>query len=158
MDPVCPKCGYNLTGLTHSRCPECGGWFDPIRVLLLAERAPEPLSAGEGLLRVFVLPAATIALCHVAAFAGPHVGQGIVALIAIVGAPGIVYLAVFNVLLLTPRAVALYYRHIRKRAYVKRSRREEVAGFVALLILQMALIFWALRLGHWLMMQWAARL
>lgn len=23
----CPKCGYNLTGLTQERCPECGGWF-----------------------------------------------------------------------------------------------------------------------------------
>jgi Kef-type K+ transport system membrane component KefB len=23
----CPKCGYNLTGLTEDRCPECGGGF-----------------------------------------------------------------------------------------------------------------------------------
>ena len=22
--PRCPKCGYNLSGLTHCRCPECG--------------------------------------------------------------------------------------------------------------------------------------
>lgn len=22
--PACPKCGYNLSGLTHCRCPECG--------------------------------------------------------------------------------------------------------------------------------------
>lgn len=21
---LCPKCGYDLTGLTHSKCPECG--------------------------------------------------------------------------------------------------------------------------------------
>jgi hypothetical protein len=26
-DPCCPKCGYNLTGLTHCRCPECGFEF-----------------------------------------------------------------------------------------------------------------------------------
>ena len=23
----CPNCGYNLTGLTEERCPECGGRF-----------------------------------------------------------------------------------------------------------------------------------
>ena len=23
----CPTCGYNLTGLTHARCPECGSTF-----------------------------------------------------------------------------------------------------------------------------------
>lgn len=22
--PTCPKCGYNLSGLTQTRCPECG--------------------------------------------------------------------------------------------------------------------------------------
>ncbi len=22
--PICPECGYNLSGLTHCRCPECG--------------------------------------------------------------------------------------------------------------------------------------
>ena len=25
----CPKCGYNLTGTTDPRCPECGEAFDP---------------------------------------------------------------------------------------------------------------------------------
>jgi len=25
--PTCPKCGYNLSGLTQSRCPECGSEF-----------------------------------------------------------------------------------------------------------------------------------
>jgi hypothetical protein len=24
---TCPKCGYNMTGLTESRCPECGSKF-----------------------------------------------------------------------------------------------------------------------------------
>jgi hypothetical protein len=27
-DTVCRKCGYNLTGLTEPRCPECGTPFD----------------------------------------------------------------------------------------------------------------------------------
>jgi predicted RNA-binding Zn-ribbon protein involved in translation (DUF1610 family) len=26
--PRCAKCGYNLTGLTENRCPECGTAFD----------------------------------------------------------------------------------------------------------------------------------
>ncbi len=26
----CPKCSYDLTGLTINRCPECGGVFDPV--------------------------------------------------------------------------------------------------------------------------------
>ncbi len=26
--PLCPKCGYNLTGLSRPRCPECGQVFD----------------------------------------------------------------------------------------------------------------------------------
>ena len=27
LPPVCPECGYNLTGLTSPRCPECGRVF-----------------------------------------------------------------------------------------------------------------------------------
>ncbi len=27
LPPACPACGYNLTGLTDNRCPECGGIF-----------------------------------------------------------------------------------------------------------------------------------
>jgi hypothetical protein len=26
--PNCPRCGYNLTGLTENRCPECGVTFE----------------------------------------------------------------------------------------------------------------------------------
>jgi len=26
--PTCPKCRYNMSGLRHCRCPECGSEFD----------------------------------------------------------------------------------------------------------------------------------
>ena len=26
--PSCPKCRYNMSGLRHCRCPECGSEFD----------------------------------------------------------------------------------------------------------------------------------
>lgn len=26
-EPICPRCGYNLTGLEQDRCPECGTVF-----------------------------------------------------------------------------------------------------------------------------------
>lgn len=32
---VCEKCGYNLTGLTEPRCPECGTPFAPEHLVLL---------------------------------------------------------------------------------------------------------------------------
>ena len=31
LEGLCSKCGYNLTGLTESRCPECGTRFEPMR-------------------------------------------------------------------------------------------------------------------------------
>lgn len=36
----CPECNYNLTGLTQSRCPECGSTFDWDEVRQARDRAP----------------------------------------------------------------------------------------------------------------------
>lgn len=41
--PRCESCGYNLTGLTEARCPECGIPFDP---KLLADQ-PQPSPPNE---------------------------------------------------------------------------------------------------------------
>lgn len=34
---TCPTCGYNLTGLTESRCPECGSKFTLDELLVLQQ-------------------------------------------------------------------------------------------------------------------------
>jgi DNA-directed RNA polymerase subunit RPC12/RpoP len=35
---TCPTCGYNLTGLTESRCPECGSRFTLDELLALQQQ------------------------------------------------------------------------------------------------------------------------
>ena len=44
--PVCPTCGYNMTGLTEARCPECGAQFT-LNELLAGQpsRAPAEIEA-----------------------------------------------------------------------------------------------------------------
>ena len=35
--PLCPRCGYVLSGLASDRCPECGTPFDLVRIHLSAD-------------------------------------------------------------------------------------------------------------------------
>ena len=37
-DVPCPRCGYNVRGLTEPRCPECGAGFDPRQALDCLQR------------------------------------------------------------------------------------------------------------------------
>jgi predicted RNA-binding Zn-ribbon protein involved in translation (DUF1610 family) len=56
LPPVCPRCGYNLTGSVSKRCPECGGVFrmkdlrrgalDAQRLLEEARRADHAARGG----------------------------------------------------------------------------------------------------------------
>ena len=39
----CPRCDYNLTGLPHDRCPECGTPFDRQRMIAWATRPNQPI-------------------------------------------------------------------------------------------------------------------
>jgi hypothetical protein len=50
----CPKCGYNLTGLTENVCPECGGAFDPRQVRALQRRG---ISTRSVVLQLIFVPA-----------------------------------------------------------------------------------------------------
>ena len=61
----CPKCDYNLTGLTENRCPECGEPFDPEELSHLA-LARKPIRGSRLILLLiwpaFVFAGATIAV------------------------------------------------------------------------------------------------
>lgn len=39
----CPKCEYNLNGLTEDRCPECGNAFDPREIWSTLHPNAEPI-------------------------------------------------------------------------------------------------------------------
>lgn len=40
----CPKCDYNLTGLTECRCPECGTPYAPEEIQAYAGKALKPIT------------------------------------------------------------------------------------------------------------------
>lgn len=54
----CPKCDYNLTGLSEQRCPECGSAFDPEAVLQLAAQAIKPIGLWAAIFHLLWPPAA----------------------------------------------------------------------------------------------------
>jgi hypothetical protein len=56
----CPHCGYDLTGLTESRCPECGGEFNWAQ--LARNQVVPTMTFGRALLRMLWLPAASTVL------------------------------------------------------------------------------------------------
>ena len=54
----CPKCGYNLAGLTTSTCPECGQEFTPA----LLNRHAKRKNAGRAQLQLWVTPTVLLAI------------------------------------------------------------------------------------------------
>lgn len=59
QSPFCRKCEYNLTGLTSTRCPECGTVISP-ETTIYGERRRKPVLSGLGCLGLilFALAAA----------------------------------------------------------------------------------------------------
>jgi hypothetical protein len=55
----CPHCGYNLTGLTENRCPECGREFDPAIISQPFYRSMRPISFWRVAARCLVLVVGT---------------------------------------------------------------------------------------------------
>ncbi len=43
----CPNCGYNLTGLEHARCPECGTRYTLNELFAALQEQTEVLDTGE---------------------------------------------------------------------------------------------------------------
>src|SRR4051794_5727084 len=44
---VCPRCGYNLTGLTEARCPECGTQYTLDELIAAQPTRDTALSSSE---------------------------------------------------------------------------------------------------------------
>lgn len=46
--PTCPQCGYNLSGLTHCRCPECGTEYSLDELWRLPAVTPQSFEKPDG--------------------------------------------------------------------------------------------------------------
>jgi len=58
--PYCPECGYNLTGLSEHRCPECGAGFNIEKLLAERRKAEHIIGRTPGM--IFSLPLFFIAV------------------------------------------------------------------------------------------------
>lgn len=134
----CPHCDYQLTGLTESRCPECGKAFDLSELRRrAASPPPKPMRIIVSLLVVPVLVAGIWRILAVMVSAGGLAGN--LAMVVFYGA-----------LLATPIAIifaAIHFMLTIRRLYPRASRAGmgTSAGnaallFLAALVFQLALI------------------
>lgn len=85
----CPKCGYNLTGLTSAQCPECGAAYD-LEALRQARRRPWYMEVAWGI-GTFLLAPLIAWICVVVAYnldrhgftVGSHFALAVGAIIAL---------------------------------------------------------------------------
>jgi hypothetical protein len=85
-DLPCPKCGYNLRGLTIPRCPECGfafGWQDLPELRQKAAREPRGLMEWICLIMVVAILLVAAAFTPLLAIAVPLAISGVQACIEV---------------------------------------------------------------------------
>ncbi len=106
----CPHCGYNLTGLTKNRCPECGREFDPAIISQPFYRSMRPISFWRVAARCLVLVVGT---------------WGVVALLILLRLHEVVTVAlVIAVLLVGVPAVSIWNaQHMARRMAMSRAMR-----------------------------------
>ena len=57
----CPKCDYDLTGLTQNCCPECGSRFDPCVLRSVEPRSK--INTDRAAIFIFIVATATFLFC-----------------------------------------------------------------------------------------------